>query len=101
MFTGHSICRSGATFFADTGASLLQLKRYGQWKSDRVAESYVENSVPMKMDAANRISGVQNFETDGVKEPDLKRQRVVKNQDVDVLPFHFDNCSFSDCNFNL
>jgi hypothetical protein len=47
-FTGHCFRRSAATFLADNGSSLLDLKRFGHWKSDKVAQSYVDNSLTTK-----------------------------------------------------
>ncbi len=40
-YAGHSVCRSGATAAANAGATLVQLKQWGGWKSDAVAQLYV------------------------------------------------------------
>lgn len=47
-YTGHCYRRTGATILADEGADTLQLKRAGGWKSDTVAQGYVDNSRPQK-----------------------------------------------------
>lgn len=56
QFTGHCFRRSSATILADTGANLITLKRHGGWKSDRVAESYIEESVENKNRITQKIS---------------------------------------------
>ena len=48
-FTMHSWRRSGATNLADAGCSITDLKRFGQWKSDSVAEGYIANSRPLRL----------------------------------------------------
>jgi integrase len=47
-YTGHTFRRTSATLLADFGADLLTLKRHGGWKSNTVAEGYVEDSVCQK-----------------------------------------------------
>lgn len=47
-FTGHCFRRSSATLLADSGANLLKIKQHGGWKSNSVAEGYVENSIENK-----------------------------------------------------
>lgn len=54
-YTGHSFRRSSATAAADGGISLLNLKRFGGWKSDAVASSYIGESLPTIKDAAIRL----------------------------------------------
>jgi len=43
-FSGHSICRSGATWIAETGCTALTLKKYGTWKSLSSAQRYIDDS---------------------------------------------------------
>eukprot|EP01083_Nonionella_stella_P267157 902758_1 len=54
-FTGHTMRRFGATRLADGGASVIQLKRYGVWKSNKVAETYAAQSMRSKCDIADRL----------------------------------------------
>ncbi len=42
---------------ADGGASIIELKDYGQWRSSSAAERYVANSMKRKWKAAKIISG--------------------------------------------
>jgi integrase len=43
-YTSHSFRRTGSTLLANEGISLFNLKRFGRWKSDSVAQRYVETS---------------------------------------------------------
>lgn len=55
-YTGHTFRRSSATLLADSGADLLTLKRHGGWKSNTVAEGYVEDSVGNKKRIGQQIA---------------------------------------------
>ena len=48
LFTGHSFRRTGATLLSNSGASLVEGKNLGGWKSDNVAQSYIEESLAVK-----------------------------------------------------
>jgi integrase len=56
-YTGHCFRRSSASLLADAGADVHTLKRHGGWKSDNVAEGYVETSVQNKKIIAMKIMG--------------------------------------------
>ncbi|KAF2903751.1 hypothetical protein ILUMI_02427, partial [Ignelater luminosus] len=61
-YTGHAFRRSSASLLVDSGGDLIQLKKHGGWKSNAVAEGYVDESVQNKMDCANKIfTGGQSF----------------------------------------
>jgi len=47
-YTSHGFRRSAATNLADTGVTLVNLKRHGQWSADSSAERYLENSKPIR-----------------------------------------------------
>ena len=53
----HSFRRSGASSLANGGASIIQLKRAGRWKSDTVAEDYIENCLPEKRKRVEMMTG--------------------------------------------
>lgn len=55
-YTGHSFRRTSATLLADAGANITTLKRHGGWRSDKVAEGYVEQSINNKIDINNQIT---------------------------------------------
>jgi integrase len=54
-YSGHSFRRSAATAAADAGISMINLKRFGGWKSDSVAASYVDNSLTATREAADLL----------------------------------------------
>jgi hypothetical protein len=56
-YTGHCFRRSSASLLPDAGADMYTLKRHGGWKSDNVAEGYVETSVQNKKIIATKIMG--------------------------------------------
>lgn len=55
-YTGHCFRRSSATLLANNGGDVLALKRHGGWKSARVAEGYVEDSVNSKITLAETLT---------------------------------------------
>ena len=54
--TGQSFRRSSATILVDTGADITILKRHGGWKSNSVAEGYLQDSITNKNAIASRIT---------------------------------------------
>lgn len=44
-YTGHCFRRSSATLLSDSGASMQMIKQLGRWRSDAIAEKYIENSL--------------------------------------------------------
>lgn len=54
-YTGHCLRRTSATLLIDNGGDITTLKRHGGWKSDSVAEGYIENSVANKKQTAIKI----------------------------------------------
>ena len=55
LYTGHCFRRSSATILVDSGEDITSLKRHGGWKSTRVAEGYIEDSMANKNHVANKI----------------------------------------------
>lgn len=47
-YTGHTFRRTSATLLAEAGADVTVLKRHGGWKSNAIAEGYVEQSTENK-----------------------------------------------------
>lgn len=43
-YTGHAFRRTSATFAAEAGIDMVNLKRLGGWKSDTVAQGYIAES---------------------------------------------------------
>ena len=44
-YTGHCFRRTGTTLLANSGANMTMIKQFGVWKSDNVAQEYIENSM--------------------------------------------------------
>ena len=55
--SGHIWRRSAATCLANSGMSLLNLKRAGRWQSLTSCERYLEHSLSIRMDRMNRLDG--------------------------------------------
>jgi hypothetical protein len=54
-FTFHCFRRTAATWLAAQGISVINLKHFGRWQSDVIAQSYVANSDHMKMELAKQV----------------------------------------------
>ena len=57
-YTFHAFRRTGATLQANSGVSVMQLKQWGRWKSDSVAQTYVADSSFSKRQLADNINSV-------------------------------------------
>lgn len=44
-FTGHCFRRTSATLLSESGANMQMIKQLGRWRSDIIAQSYIENSM--------------------------------------------------------
>ncbi|KAK4886540.1 hypothetical protein RN001_002811 [Aquatica leii] len=55
-FTGHCFRRTSATLLSGKGASFLDVKRHGGWKSSTVAEGYIEDSLHDKITIADQLT---------------------------------------------
>ena len=55
-YKGHSVPRTGTTLFANNGATPLQIKHYGNWKSMKVATHYHAQSAASKINASQSIN---------------------------------------------
>lgn len=102
-YTGHCFRHSAATIFADAGASTMDLKRLGDWKSDQIVARYVHKSAKFKSASSATIMGVP-MAVDNDKENTVPTQGLVLDtgsQAMNIssgnapvaLHFHFTNCS--------
>ena len=112
QYSGHSICIFGATVYADSGASILKLKKFGGWKSSTVAEEYYSNSRNNKIEAARIISRsineIENKDNNDNHNHNhnhntRKRKNVFKdnpnNKRHKPSQIVLNNCSFTNCTF--
>ena len=100
LYTGHSFDRTSATLLADSRANITTLKPHG-WKSDSVAEGYIEESVANREKIGNLISTSINFdqskESMVIDEPVPRRQKIetvmskIQSKPENVV---FNNCTF-------
>ena len=67
-FTSHAFRRSAATWVADSGVDIVNLKRFGGWRSDTVAQGYVANSVSVKQKLAVAVQGISDKQAEQVYE---------------------------------
>lgn len=44
-YTGHCFRRTSATLLSDSGANMQMVKQLGRWRSDIIAQGYIENSM--------------------------------------------------------
>lgn len=44
-YTGHCFRRTAATLLSESGANMQKIKQLGRWRSDLIAQGYVENSI--------------------------------------------------------
>ncbi|XP_044264585.1 uncharacterized protein LOC123011281 isoform X2 [Tribolium madens] len=78
QYTGHSFRRSSATLLADAGADLTVLKRHGGWRSNSVAEGYIEDSLANKIEISKKILGKNKSEVcDGASGVTVEAKRIV------------------------
>lgn len=97
-YTAHCWRRTGATFIAESGSSLQQLKIAGGWKSSTIAEQYIDKSLRMKRSIGESISISDNDIAVSSAKPNLQphleeTKNLVQNQ------YNFDNSS--NCHFHF
>lgn len=63
-YTGHSFRRSSASMYANAGAGSDAVKNLGGWKSAKVAEGYVVNSLSYKTRASDTLSSLLTEKTE-------------------------------------
>ena len=44
-YTGHCFRRTSATLLSDSGANMQMIEQLGRWRSDMIAQGYIENSM--------------------------------------------------------
>ena len=65
MYSNHAFRRTAATWLANQGVSLSNMKRFGRWKSSTVAERYIDESMSNKR---ARSQSIQSAQTESVEE---------------------------------
>ena len=78
QFSGHSVARTALTHYANLGASVAQIKQFGNWKSMTVAAMYHAQSVPSKLHAAKSIESLLGSTVGRSGNTDFKLHHAMK-----------------------
>ena len=116
-FTGHSLRRSSATMFVNSGENMLELQRFGGWQSETVARGYIDDSNVNRQNNETKISkmvnlnytansnGIENEENVEVNESPRKKLVTEKNPVTVDVPLekhlNINNCGNVTINYNL
>ena len=94
QYTGQAFRRSSACLLVDSGGDLIQLKKHGGWKSNAVADGYVDESIQYKMDCASRIfTGGQNSRN--ISNPASSSANNINNDVLSVVEKSINISSYS------
>ena len=55
-YTGHCFRRTAATLLSDAGGNIQMLKQLGRWRSDLIAQGYIENSLHNRQMIFNTVT---------------------------------------------
>lgn len=55
-YTGHCFRRTPAKLASDSGATMQMIKQLGRWRSDAIAEAYIENSLYNRQLIYNKVT---------------------------------------------
>jgi integrase len=92
-YTSHAFRRSAATWMADNGIDLINLKRFGGWRSDSVAQAYVAESVGNKTKIAKLLN-----EDSTVRSANLTITETVQSSYEKPT---IEVSAYNNCNFNI
>lgn len=79
QYSNHSWRRSAATNLADSGVTLTNLKRHGQWASDTVCEGYIAQSRPLKLERLTCLMPNLSIDDDDRKPPHVKDEIMLED----------------------
>lgn len=83
LYTGHCFRRTSATLLADSGANLTTIKRHGGWKSDQVAEGYIEESIQNKYNITSKLTSGIKISPQNEPQPSTSRDMSNEYQHLD------------------
>lgn len=84
LYTGHCLRRTSATLLADSGANLTIIKRHGGWKSSKVAEGYIEESVENKTKISHRVTEMINLNSTDFSQPSTSKDYPKRSTNMTV-----------------
>ncbi|XP_031341708.1 uncharacterized protein LOC116182764 [Photinus pyralis] len=97
-YTGHCYRRTSATSLIEGGGDLCSLQMHGDWKSSKVAQSYVDQSMPRKMDVQKRIFSTVTEKASTSVTTDIGCMVTGSSQHLSSV---FANCTFNHCKFDM
>lgn len=99
-YTGHCFRRSSASLLADSGVDLHTIKRHGGWKSDTVAEGYIENSCENKKRISAAILGKKSSSSvSSTVVPSEETETIqIKNHNNATISTPMSNINLTNCN---
>lgn len=80
QYMGHCFRRTSASILANTGANQERIRRHGNWRSDKVANGYVEDSIYYKTDTNDFIT----FGIDPESDPPAATKNRTDEQNSDA-----------------
>lgn len=92
-YTGHSFRRSSASLLADSGADIQTVKRHGGWRSNTVAEGYIENSAENKKKISAAILGKKNIPM----QQNIQNNVQISNQTNETLSTSLPGVTLTNC----
>lgn len=95
LYTGHAFRRSSASLLSNKGADITTLKRHGGWKSNSVAEGYVEESISRKINVANLLFG------ESAPDIQAKKSEFVVGQSSVPSAITIQNCNNCEIKINI
>lgn len=79
-YTFHSFRSTSATVLADNGATIENIKRHGDWKSQSACEGYIRKSKKNKIDNAKMLSKEEvSEETDEEQEEQVEMTNITSS----------------------
>lgn len=98
-YTGHCFRRSSASLLADSGVDLHTIKRHGGWKSDTVAEGYVENSRENKKRISVSILGEKPSDVSPTVFSVQETEKIqINNHNNETISTPMSNINLTNCN---
>jgi integrase len=94
-YSGHALRRTSATWLAHSGVDIINLKRFGGWASDSVAQGYVAASFNNKRSLAELV---QTDEKGSIKISLAHEEKQASTFTVPTL--NINNCSNFTININ-
>lgn len=100
-YTGHCFRRTSASVLVDAGADITALKRHGGWKSNTVAEGYINDSMLNKNNNAKMIAKAVGLSERSEESTVPKRVKISSDALVKAPSkpqIHIDNLSNEEIN---